>query len=685
MPLTRVDGDFTQISNVVVITIPEEPDLEQQLFVGFMDGETFLVANDLSSADESGTVDYSLGFGNGYEKNADSTILGSYGAYGEGTSAGASRSSDFSFSWQSEGFPIYSQAPPRHSRVAFGAGVFFHAGTRNTGETRAASSTDFGNDSFTWDANFTLQDGIGVGGCAGVDFVAGFFYAYGNSGTIGRSADTLEWEQVADGMPFANFQSSSSLPYARFAGNDETVVGIFASQIVVSEDGGLSFTTNYVDAFNDQNEVGGAGFNEPYMCGLAFGGGVWVAVGNVGTTFGGEGPGQVGTPRIRRSSVGAETPWEDIPLPETDQSLTQVLDVIYDAGLNRFLVLARGPIETTPLSGGDVLADTDDVDGASGSVPTGFITYDSLNSQITASEVFASGQVLSGDLAGYSDFGVIRTGELGGQTTVILRVPIEEWRSDWQVAYFSTLEIPGSLEPAVSVNDAVTNSEFDEDFIFVEMTWTWFAGDSLTGEVAQRNFIFGPAELPPEIVGSVFHILQSVDGGATFTLEITQEYLGTTAKDKGWLHMLTTPPSSFNLLQEDGFAVLQEDGFHILVSDDPPAAGPPALIEVASIDVNLQLTWAAAAPVPGDEANSYEIYRIDSTEYESAPTFSDPGSITTADPAWELITTVDAPTVIYFDSDTNNQVRQYGYYVKAIITPSGNNLNSNIMFSSAPS
>jgi hypothetical protein len=692
MPLTRVEGDFSQVSNIVQVTIPPVPEVTLQILIGWMSGQTFLIPADLSSATESGTVDPSLGYINGYEVNEDSSIVGAYGAYGEGASAGASRSADFSDTWASDSFPIYSSAPPRHSRVAFGLGTFIHAGTRNTGETRAALSTDFGIESFSWSSDGgAIQDGIGVSGCAGIDYVDGFFYAYGNDGDIGQSLDGIEWFPVATGMPSQTFNSSTRLPYARFAGQGNTIVAMFCARIVVSTDGGASFVADFADAFTDANEVGGAGVNEPYMSGLAHGGGAWVAVGNIGTsTNEGEGPGLVGDPRIRRSTVGAETPWADVAIPVTNPAITQMLDVVYDTDGDRFLALGRTAVSAVPASGGTVVFTAFQIDGAGGVDPQGVITFtmdDFIGAPTTA---LPSGNLESGTLAGYSELGIATFSGSGNEWVVALRVPIADWRVNAQFAYWTSVEIiPNGETPEITSgpvfnSDASTFSETpDEAFEFVTLKWGFFGLISNrmgSGDVYTATFT--PVDgMLPVVTSNVFHVLQSTDGGATFTAELQQVYDGAGFKDKGWIKLLLTPPASFNLLQEDDFLVQQEDDFAILIQSE--AAGTaPVLTQASQSGTFNDLAWDAAVPVLPGVTTTYDIYRVSAQELDGSPNFSTPIENISVG-SMSLLTTVDGAVLVYLDTDANNLIEQYCYLVRAITTTG--ELDSNKLFSSAVS
>jgi hypothetical protein len=572
MPLTRVDGDFSQVSNIVRVTVPEAPSL--QIFIGWMDGETFLVPADLSVAVESGFVDTSIGYINGYEVNDGGSILGAYGAYLEGGSAGASRSGNFSATWAFDSAPIYVNAPPRHSRVAFGNGTFLHAGTRNTGSTLAALSADFSNSAFSWTSDGgAIQDGIGLDGCNGIDFVAGFFYGYGVTGTIGRSADGLEWTELTNGMPAPSFQSSNSLPYARFAGNESMVIGFMGGRIIVSEDGGLNFVDTYADAFINETQVGGAGFNEPYMCGIAYGGGAWVAVGNYDTsTSEGEGPGLVGSPLICRSSVGAEVLWPEVTIPTTVPPITQMLDVVYDEAGGRFLALGRSIVEDTLPSGGVVVFEAQEIAGAGGSDKNGVLTVTMQNFIGAPTTSTPSGTVISGSVAGSGEFGLASFSGSGTEWVFSLRVPAAELRNDPENDYISSIEItPGITNGVIPTSSAWNFNALEDplDSNYVILKWQ-FSGLLLDRMDAGTEYTatFGGADLPSEITSAQFHLLQSTDGGVTFTAELTREYQGLSEKDKGWIKLVPADDGSNFLQQEDLFFILQEDGFNIIIEDN---------------------------------------------------------------------------------------------------------------------
>jgi hypothetical protein len=557
MPLTRTEGDFSQVSNIVIVTIPEPPPpSNESILVGFMTGETWLIANDLQSGYQSGTVDLGLGYVLGYSKNNDSSILGAYGQALEGGSSGASRSTNLSASWAFEGAPIYSNASARSTRVAFGNGVWILVGTRTTGVGSGARSTDFGNDAFTWDSiTANLVDAVGTIGFAGIDFVLEQFYVYTNDGQIARSSDGDAWEVVATGGPSFTFNSSNANPYARFAVDGDTIVCIAGGRIVASTDAGNTWEMSaYNDAFSSTDLLGGAGFNNPVEFGLAAGGGAFIAVGTVDDV-----------PRIRRSTIGAEASWTDVTVPA---GVDKLYDVLYDSAGTRFLLLGKDTEFTPGLSGGEFFFDPGDAQGSgwSGSVAEGAANLFSTWSFVTGSQAEPCGNLQFGDIAGYFDIAFIRTGELGGQWLLMIHVPDGELRDLPQSDYFEQISVElseGTIGPFAQ-GDANFQINFDADQGVYELAWQWIASDSFAGE----NDLL--ATLTPSITYTggtsvnTFHVLQSVDAGVTWTDEFIQEY-GGPDPDKGWIMLIETPEPSFNLLQEDGFALLQEDDFHIII------------------------------------------------------------------------------------------------------------------------
>lgn len=677
MPLTRVEGDFSQVSNIVQITIPDEPEVTARIFVGFMSGETWLVESDLSAAEQSGFVDLGLGYVLGYSRNEDSSIVGAYGQALEGSSAGASRSTDFSFSWQFDGAPIYSSAATRQTRAASGAGRWIIVGTRTTGAPSGATSTDFGNDAFTWDSiSFNLSDAIGNIGIAGIDFVNDQFYIYTNDGQIARSPDGDVWEVVASGGPSMTFSSSNTNPYARFAALGDTIVCLFAGRIVVSEDSGNTWDmASFINALGIEEELaGGAGFNNPVMFGLAAGNGAFIACGNDSN----------GSPFIKRSTVGAETPWEDVTISLGEIS-TYMFDVLFDDVANRFLVLAK-TVEVEPaISGGEIDFDTNDAQGAgwSGSIAHGFSEITTNWSFVTGSEAGNVPELNFGDVAGYISMALIHTGELGGQTLFMMQVPEAELRPLPQSDYFDSMFIEG-VELGVGPlfqDDATFNINFDSDRGVYELAWMWFDGQSFFDETNLTGTF--SASLTFEGGGTTvntYHVLQSIDAGVTFTDELQQLYEGP-EPDKGWIMLLETPPPSFNLLQEDDFAILQEEDSHILVTDDDPPVDVPPVFDLQPVDITESMTWTEAIPATG-VVTGYEVWRTTAQEFEGQINFSNPSEVTVND-LLTLLATVDANTFFYLDETANNLTAQYAYNVRAI--GGFGFIDSNIAFSSAVS
>jgi hypothetical protein len=670
MPLTRTEGDFSQVSNIVIVVTPEPPPpADDSILVGFLSGETWLVANDLQSGYQSGTVDLGLGYVLGYSKNNDSSILGAYGQALEGSSAGASRSTDFSANWAFEGAPIYSNASTRSTRVAFGNGVWILVGARTTGVGSAARSEDFGNDGFTWESiTANLVPAVGTIGFAGIDFVLEQFYVYTNDGQIARSTDGNEWEVVATGGPSFTFNSNTANPYARFAADGTTIVCIAGGRIVASTDSGNTWEmAAYNDAFSSTDLIGGAGFNEPVEFGLAAGGGAFIAVGTVDDV-----------PRIRRSTIGAEAVWTDIAVPAGPDTL---YDVIYDSAGTRFLLLGKDTEFTPGLSGGEFFFDPGDAQGSgwSGSVAEGAANLFSTWSFVTGSQAEPCGNLQFGDIAGYFDIALIRTGELGGQWLLMIHVPDGELRDIPQSDYFEEIAIElseGQIGP-FSQEDANFQINFDSDQGVWELAWQWF--DS-AGFASENNLT---AILTPSLTYTggtsvySFHVLQSVDAGVTWTDEFVQEYAGPDP-DKGWLTLVATPEPSFNLLQEDGFLIQQEDESSILID-----YGITVSLGGQTYPI-IDWSWSVFGSLPpGVSVTGFQLFRMDAETFQDLTNFDPPtgivGPLVYAD--LELLQEFDADTFGYADTDADPTLRQYAYFVRAIVSDPQYTENSVIPYS----
>jgi hypothetical protein len=676
MPLTRTEGDFSQVSNIVFVTTPEAPPpLAGRIFIGFMDGQTWVIEADFVSGYQSGTVDLGLGYSLGYSQNADSTIMGSYGQALEGSSSGAARSIDFSKMWPFEGAPIYSNASTRSTRVAFGNGVWIMVGTRTTGVGSGASSADFGNDSFTWDSiTANLVDAVGTIGFAGIDFVLGQFYAYTNDGQIIRSTDGNAWEVVASGGPAFTFVSNSANPYARFAASGTTIVCIAGGRIVASVDSGNTWEMSaYVDAFSSTDLIGGPGFADPVEFGLAAGGGAFIAVGTVS-----------GTPRIRRSTIGAEAVWTDITVPAGPD---QIFDAIYDTEGSRFLLLGKDTVFTPGASGGEFLFDPGDAQGAgwAGSVAEGVSTLETSWNFVTGSFADFCGSMQFGDVAGYFEIALIHTGELGGQTLLMIHVPESELRDIPQSDYFDEMVIlfsEGQIGP-LSQEDATFEINFDADQGVWELAWMWID----PGTFSENDLEVG---LSPSVTytggTSVynFHVLQSLDAGVTFTDEFVQEYTPSGGvDDKGWIFISQIPPETFYLLQENSFRILQEDDFGLLIeyAIDAVLSGQSYPI------IDWSFSYNGALP-PGVQITGYELYRMDAETFQDLQNFDPPttypeggvgGPLVPADLV--LLVSLDSSQTTYQDAGADPTLRQYAYYVKILTSDAQYDSSSLIIYS----
>jgi hypothetical protein len=457
MPLTRTEGDFSQVSNIVFVTTPEPPPpLAGRIFIGFLDGQTWVIEADFVSGYQSGTVDLGLGYSLGYSQNADSTIMGSYGQALEGSSAGAARSIDFSKMWPFEGAPIYTNASARSTRVAFGNGVWIMVGTRTTGVGSGASSADFGNDAFTWDSiTANLVDAVGTIGFAGIDFVLGRFYAYTNDGQIIRSTDGNEWEVVASGGPAFTFNSSNANPYARFAALGTTIVCIAGGRIVASIDSGNTWEMSaYVDAFSSTDLIGGAGFNNPVEFGLAAGGGAFIAVGTV-------------------------------PSDLTDGVVT--------------FIAAQ-------------------IDGAGGSFPTGLLRFACENFIGAPTSGQPSGTYISGTLMGYSSVSIATFGGSGTEMSIAIEVPTAEAPASPRTAFFIDFDIPG-ITPGPILQTASFAFVTQESGPNTQYIWRFgFVGLTPMNE-EQYTVTFTPAG--PVVLDPVPRIRRSTIGAEAVWTDIT--------------------------------------------------------------------------------------------------------------------------------------------------------------------
>jgi hypothetical protein len=433
MPLTRTEGDFSQVSNIVIVTTPEPAD--ESIFVGFMSGETWLIANDLQSGFQSGTVDFSLGYALGYSKNGDSSILGAYGQANEGVSSAASRSTNLSASWAFEGAPIYSSASVRSTRVAFGNGVWILVGSLTSGVGSAASSTTFPNGGFSWDSiTSNLVSAVGTIGFAGIDFVLGQFYVYTNDGQIARSTNGDEWEVVATGGPSFTFNSSNANPYARFAADGTTIVCIAGGRIVASIDSGNTWEMSaYNDAFSSTDLIGGAGFNEPMEFGLAAGGGAFIAVGS-------------------------------IPNETVDGVIT---------------------FTAAPIT------------GAGGSFPTGLLPFNCQNFIGNPTNCLVSGTYISGSLMGITDVAIATFSGSGAEMSIAIQIPTADAPADPRNDFFIEVDIPGVTSSPLTPGDAFSFVE-QTDGSNTQYIWRYgFVGLSFMNDAEQYVATFTPVSPVP--------------------------------------------------------------------------------------------------------------------------------------------------------------------------------------------
>ncbi len=369
MPLTRVEGDFSQVSNIVQVTTPVAPEGGGMfLSVAWTNAAYSLFGSDLTAGPVvNSIIDTRLGYVIGMTRGGPLTeganpVLGANMAINEGVSTGASRTENMGESWATEGGPIWSSAPVRCSSVAWGnlpndpadLGIFLEVGTTNSGATAAGSSVDYGNDGFTWTSrNADLQAEGGNGGASGVGYhfnsnEEGYFYVYMKNGTIVRNQylgdGTLNgFEFVQDSLPsYPAFNSSNALPFAKFASTGQTLVFMFCGHLIHSVDNGATWRTTHEGALLDGETglfiIGGAGFNSPDHFGIAAGeatghGQVFVAVLNIPSEFEGQ-----TTPRMMFTELQEADflGWQEITIPNGP---TEIFDVKYDSVGQRFIAL----------------------------------------------------------------------------------------------------------------------------------------------------------------------------------------------------------------------------------------------------------------------------------------------------------------------------------------------------------
>jgi hypothetical protein len=92
-----------------------------------------------------------------------------------------------------------------------------------------------------------------------------------------------------------------------------------------------------------------------------------------------------------------------------------------------------------------------------------------------ANPVVPGGTVVSGDLAGYTDIGLMTTGEIGGELFIALRVPTADLRASPQTAYWTDVTISGTpnFGPYAAADAAFTSGT---DGAFTILQWFYFPG-----------------------------------------------------------------------------------------------------------------------------------------------------------------------------------------------------------------
>jgi hypothetical protein len=112
---------------------------------------------------------------------------------------------------------------------------------------------------------------------------------------------------------------------------------------------------------------------------------------------------------------------------------------------------------------------------------------------------------------------------------------------------------------------------------------------------------------------------------------------------------------------------------------------PPILV-IASQPGDINLEWSAAVYASAEPVLQYDIFRINSFDYNGNNNFG--GDVLTVDDfAAGFLTTVDGSIEEYADSDfpLSPSNYQYAYYIQAFSDPSEEQLDSNIVYSQTPS
>lgn len=347
MPLTRVEGDFSQISNIVQVTVPDVPS-EPSMFlhVIFNIGDYYLFPTDLSGPVISNFVDFNTGESFDIIASPDLGVdglplLGVIGAALEASSVAGADSIDMGENFEFGGAPIFSSGSNRHYLLAYGDGIFFTGGADTAGNlTSAMCEGTFGNGAFSWQSLESAMYTSAVGetpnaGIAGVGFHQGYFYAYLNAGMIIRasSADMTEWEIVGTGGPSQTWVAATARPQAHFAGTGNLLVACFCGRIVKSLDGGATWDmVTFIDGITSENIVGA---NPPATFGMAYGGNSLVVT--LTHTPNDLTAGFIYVMNIQENDFNGA--WELVEPPFAATQTTRLLDVVYDSAGDRFIFL----------------------------------------------------------------------------------------------------------------------------------------------------------------------------------------------------------------------------------------------------------------------------------------------------------------------------------------------------------
>ncbi len=122
-----------------------------------------------------------------------------------------------------------------------------------------------------------------------------------------------------------------------------------------------------------------------------------------------------------------------------------------------------------------------------GSSPVGMATF-------TGGGFTPGGTLNSGNVTGYDDINVVRTGDVGGSLEVDLLVPTSDLRASPQTAYFTTVDVPGLFgAPLTAASATFSTSVSGTDTI---LRWVWSGGVPEFAVDTSYTVNFEPIEVP---------------------------------------------------------------------------------------------------------------------------------------------------------------------------------------------